>query len=182
MIHIKIKNCKFTYDDSRSRVLSEQVEHAVLLNNTNMSAGNKTGGVLRFFPYIAENRATVLIPKSQVKVPAPYSRTSGTESGGTVSTDAVENYDSIYLPRGAKRITLNMANSEYYYGLVLVGAESGFIYDSGWTQGGNSITKILTSYDEDMWIASTLKKGEEGTAEIPQVTLQDIGWTVAVEY
>lgn len=179
-MEIRIKGCKLRYISPEGIVLEElnnaifKVGTAAYANSTRLYLSQKT------------NRGTILIPKAYEKNTVPYTHTSGEISSGgntvAVDTDAISNYSAIYIPKTAKSITLSMTNNEYYYGLTLWGKNSGFISDSGWKLGGTPISVNIETYNEGLWVFSTIKKGEEGTDTVPQISIQDLGWSADVQF
>lgn len=139
------------------------------------------------FPTIKSDRGTVLIPKSSALFNTPWTQTSGVSpefSDVLIATDVVEDYCLIALPKGAKKVTLKMTNTDYYYGLCVYGSNSKFIYDSGWRLGSSSpLKKDLTECEnEQLWIASTFKNSSSATDTVSNITLQELGWSAIVEY
>lgn len=117
-------------------------------------------------------RATILVPTDACIKPSPI-----------IYNDLNGQFDNMFIPKGAKKITLNMTNPDYYYGLVLYNNIYVQGYDSGWTQGGTSI--ILQNNDipnTDLWLACTLKNGSAGTTAFTDETIASLGWSCEIEY
>jgi hypothetical protein len=174
-MQIRIKGCNYRYISPLTHV-QEEIANAVFKVGTScLIMSGKLTLTQR------EDRATILIPKSAERQQVPWTKITGKTSELDIDTSAINDYGAIFLPKSAKSITLNMTNSDYFYGLALWGEDSGFLYDSGWT-ANTPIVKDVSSYNEGLWMFSTFKKGEEGTDTIPQITIQDLGWSAEVQF
>lgn len=178
-MQIIIKGGNYRYISPLTYV-QEEITNAVLKAGMSITCTATNGGRLMLTQ--KDHRATILIPKSAELQTVPWTKTTGQVDGANIDTSAINDYGAIFLPKGAKSITLNMTNSDYFYGLSLWGEDSKFLYDSGWTAGNTPIVKDVSSYNEGVWIFSTFKKGKAGTDTIPQITIQDLGWSAEVQY
>lgn len=156
-------------------LVKEEIDAALLLNGvTTWHSKNYANDPTLVELRDPKIRATIMLPIAKALKEAPYAKN---ECEGV--------YTHIYLPKGAKKITLNMTNANYYYGLCVWYKDCGFsnVYDSGWTLGGKTITKDLSDYsDKDIWISSGFKIGKEGTTPFTTETIESLGWSMKVEY
>ena len=173
-----------TYSSSETDAekVASEIATAIFMPGRSMTCSN-TG----LFPTVKSDRGTVLIPKSSALFNTPWTHTSGVSpdfNDVLIATDVIKNYCLIALPKGAKKVTLKMTNTDYYYGLCVYGSDSKFIYDSGWRLGSSSpLEKDLTEYEnEQLWIASTFRNSSSAIATVPNITLQELGWSAIVEY
>lgn len=155
-------------------LVAEEVAAATLIRGATVFSKDSIADPMLIEKRDNKTRATVLVPTTNVLKESNFAKN---EFEGV--------YTSICIPKGAKQITLNMTNNNYYYGLVIwyEGCGKSNIYDSGWTLGGSTITKDLSSYSgKDIWIGSTFKIGTEGTTKFTTETIESLGWSAAVEY
>ena len=171
----------YSSGETDAEKVASEIATAIFMPGRSMTCSN-TG----LFPTVKSDRGTVLIPKSSALFNTPWTHTSGVSpdfGNIQIATDVIENYCLIALPKGAKKVTLKMTNTDYYYGLCVYGSNSAFIYDSGWKLGSSSpLEKDLTGYEnEQLYIASTFRKANNNTIS-SNVTLQELGWSAIVEY
>ena len=125
-----------------------------------------------------KSRATILVPESYKIETAPLYR-----------NDFLGIYSHICIPTSEiTNITLNMTNSDYYYGLAIWWNLEDTAYDSGWTQGGNTLSFNISEYfsskgmevPKKIWLASAVKIGSSGTTQFTNETKEALGWSCEI--
>lgn len=146
--------------------VASEISDAVL--KTGYSTGYTDGD---YKIYSSSKRATVLVPVGSCikSSPITYNDLSG-------------QFDNLFIFKGAKKITLKMTNTDYYFGLTLYKNKTTQGYDSGWVLGGNTI--VFEDEDflmDDVWLACTLKNLTNTNFSTDE-TIQSLGWSCEVEY
>ena len=125
-----------------------------------------------------KSRATILVPESYKIETAPL-----------YTNDFLGTYSHICIPTSEiTNIVLNMTNSDYYYGLAIWWNLEDPAYDSGWTQGGNTLSFNISEYfsskgmevPEKIWLASSVKIGSSGTDKFTNETKESLGWSCEI--
>ena len=162
-----------------SEKLKNQLNHIEVIVGT---TGNCAKDTLEI--YKTPDRATIMVSKEYSLKDTPWTKTKGTNEWGKPIDEAlIATHDMICLPNSVKKVTLNMTNTDYYYGLCVWGNKSGFLFDSGY-KNNVPIQKDLSSYEDDFfWIVSTIKKGNSGSENIDKtLTKEKLGWNISIEY